>query len=260
MLEELMKLQGKSIIVTGSSMGIGEAIARRAVTEGAQVLIHGIESAETRKVAGSLGMPFCVGDLSEPQHCEDIVVRAVMEFGGLHGLVNNAGVVWRNQIEETDAAFFDSVMAINARAPLLLIRAALKELSVSNGFVVNIGSVNAYSGEPNLLAYSAAKGALMTMTRNLGDTLHREHGVKVNQINPGWVLSEGEKQRKIDEGMPNDWFDVLGKDEAPSGRMITPEEIAATVVHFLSDEFGPISGQVIELSQFPFIGRNSSKC
>ena len=105
-----MKLEGKSIIVTGSSMGIGEAIARRAVAEGGRVLIHGIESAETRKVAGSLGMPFCVGDLSEPQHCEDIVAMAVTEFGGLHGLVNNAGVVWRNLIEETDAAFFDSVI------------------------------------------------------------------------------------------------------------------------------------------------------
>ena len=105
-----------------------------------------------------------------------------------------------------------------------------------------------------------AKGALMTMTRNLGDTLHREHGIKVNQINPGWVLSEGERQRKIDEGMPDDWYETLGKEEAPSGRMITPEEIAATVVHFLSNEFGPISGQVVELSQFPFIGRNAPKC
>ena len=255
-----MKLEGKSIIVTGSSMGIGEAAARRAVAEGARVLIHGIEPVETEQVAESLDMPFCIGDLAVPQHCEELVGRAVAEFGTLHGLVNNAGVVWRNLIEETDAAFFDSVMAINARAPLLLIRAALQELSSNHGFVVNIGSVNAYSGEPNLLAYSAAKGALMTMTRNLGDTLHREHGVKVNQINPGWVLSEGERKRKIDEGMADDWHENLGREEAPSGRMITPEEIAATIVHFLSDEFGPISGQVIELSQFPFIGRNAPKC
>ena len=255
-----MKLQGKSIIVTGSSMGIGEAAARRAVAEGAQVLIHGIEEGETKIVAESLGMPFCVGNLAQPQHCEEVVSVALAEFGKLHGLVNNAGVVWRNLIEETDATFFDSVMAINARAPLLLIRAALRELSNTRGYVVNIGSVNAYSGEPNLLAYSAAKGALMTMTRNLGDTLHREHGIKVNQINPGWVLSEGERKRKIDEGMAEDWFDNLSKDEVPSGRMITPEEIAVSIVHFLSDEFGPISGQVIELSQFPFIGRNAPKC
>ena len=120
--------------------------------------------------------------------------------------------------------------------------------------------MNAYSGEPNLLAYSASKGALMTLTRNLGDTLHRDYGIKVNQINPGWVLSEGEKQRKIDEGMEDDWYKKLGKEEAPSGRMITPEDIAFTAVNFLTEKFGPISGQVIELSQFPFIGRNAPKC
>ena len=178
----------------------------------------------------------------------------------MHGLINNAGAVLRNLIEETDADFWDLVMNVNARAPLLLIREALEYLSTSQGHVVNIGSVNAYSGEPNLLAYSASKGALMTMTRNLGDTLHRDHGIKVNQINPGWVLSDAEKQRKIDEGMEEDWFEHLDKDEVPSGRMITTDEIASTAVHFLTEEFGPISGQVIELSQFPFIGRNAPKC
>ncbi|MDG1853279.1 MAG: SDR family oxidoreductase [Verrucomicrobiales bacterium] len=255
-----MKLKNQSYIVTGSSMGIGESIARRIVKEGGRVLIHGLEPDETKEVAQSLGMPHCVGDLALPDHCEDVVRTAIEEFGQLHGMVNNAGAVLRNLIEETDAAFWDTVMNVNARAPLLLIRAALEYLAESRGYVVNIGSVNAYSGEPNLLAYSVSKGALMTMTRNLGDTLHRDHGVKVNQINPGWVLSDAEKQRKIDEGMKDDWFEHLGKDEVPSGRMITTDEIAATAVHFLSDEFGPISGQVIELSQFPFIGRNAPKC
>jgi len=255
-----MKLKDKAIIVTGSTMGIGEAIARRAVGEGAQVMIHGIESELAQALAEELSMPFCSGDVSDPGHCEDLVAAAVGAFGKLDGVVNNAGVVWRNLIEGTDAAFWDGVMAINARAPLLIIRAALPHLSAARGAVVNIGSVNAYSGEPNLLAYSAAKGALMTLTRNLGDTLHRDHGVRVNQINPGWVLSDGERQRKIDEGMDVDWFKKLDRNTAPSGRIIEPAEIAATVVHFLTDELGPISGQVLELEQFPFIGRNPPKC
>ena len=241
-------------------MGIGEAIARRIVKLNGRVLVHGLENDLTETVANSLGMPYIVGDLSLPSVCEGIIAKAMEEFGEIHGLVNNAGAVLRNLIEENDADFWDRVMNINARAPMLLIRAALKPLSVSKGYVVNIGSVNAYSGEPNLLAYSASKGALMTMTRNLGDTLHRDYGIKVNQINPGWVLSEGEKKRKIAEGMDDNWFSKLGKDEAPSGRMISPEDIAFTTVNFLTDQFGPISGQVIELSQFPFIGRNAPKC
>ena len=255
-----MNLEGNTYIVTGSSMGIGEAIARRIVKLNGRVLVHGLENDLTETVANSLGMPYIVGDLSLPLVCEGIIAKAMEEFGEIHGLVNNAGAVLRNLIEENDADFWDRVMNINARAPMLLIRAALKPLSVSKGYVVNIGSVNAYSGEPNLLAYSASKGALMTMTRNLGDTLHRDYGIKVNQINPGWVLSEGEKKRKIAEGMDDDWFSKLGKDEAPSGRMISPEDIAFTTVNFLTDQFGPISGQVIELSQFPFIGRNAPKC
>lgn len=255
-----MNLEGKTYIVTGSSMGIGEAIARRIVKLNGRVLVHGLENDLTETVANSLGMPYIVGDLSLPSVCEGIIAKAMDEFGEIHGLVNNAGAVLRNLIEENDADFWDGVMNVNARAPMLLIRAALKPLSVSKGYVVNIGSVNAYSGEPNLLAYSASKGALMTMTRNLGDTLHRDYGIKVNQINPGWVLSEGEKKRKIAEGMDDDWFSKLGKDEAPSGRMISPEDIAFTTVNFLTDQFGPISGQVIELSQFPFIGRNAPKC
>ena len=255
-----MNLEGKTYIVTGSSMGIGEAIARRIVKLNGRVLVHGLENDLTETVANSLGMPYIVGDLSLPSVCEGIIAKAMDEFGEIHGLVNNAGAVLRNLIEENDADFWDRVMNINARAPMLLTRAALKPLSVSKGYVVNIGSVNAYSGEPNLLVYSASKGALMTMTRNLGDTLHRDYGIKVNQINPGWVLSEGEKKRKIAEGMDDDWFSKLGKDEAPSGRMISPEDIAFTTVNFLTDQFGPISGQVIELSQFPFIGRNAPKC
>ena len=255
-----MRLKDKAVIVTGSSMGIGEATARLAVEEGARVLVHGREPDVTEALATELGMPFLSGDLADPEHCEELVTYGVEALGKLDGLVNNAGVVWRNLIEETDAEFWDSVMAINARAPMLTIRAALPHLSASGGAVVNIGSVNAYSGEPNLLAYSAAKGALMTTTRNLGDTLHRDYGVRVNQVNPGWVLSDAERQRKIDEGMDDDWFQKLDRATAPSGRILKPAEIATTVVHFLTDEFGPVSGQVIELEQFPFIGRNPPKC
>ena len=129
----------------------------------------------------------------------------------------------------------------------------------TRGSVLNIGSVNAWSGEPNLLPYSVSKGALMTLTRNLGDTLMREDGVRVNQINPGWVLTENEAQRKRDHGLSDDWYKDLPKVYAPAGRILWPEEIAAAAVYWLADESGPISGQVVDLEQHPFIGRNPPK-
>ena len=124
---------------------------------------------------------------------------------------------------------------------------------------MNIGRVNAYSGEPDLLPYSISKGALMTLTRNLGDVLMREDHVRVNQINPGWVLTENEAQRKRNDGLHDEWYADLPDEYAPSGRILKPEEIAAAATYLLADECGPISGQVMECEQYPYIGRNPPK-
>ena len=253
-----MRLQDKVVVVTGSTSGIGEAIARRCVAEGARVLVHGLERDLGEAVAGSLGEAAAlhVDDLADPEAAARVVRAALLAFGKIDALVNNAGRVERGTIETTDAAAFDRVMAVNARAPLLLIRAALPELARARGAVLNVGSVNAYCGEPTFVAYSASKGALMTLTRNLGDTLHREHGVRVNQINPDWVLTDGEKRVQARQGNPKDWYEKIPRVFAPSGRLILPEEIASAAVYWIGDESRPMSGSVVELSQFPTIGRN----
>ena len=138
-------------------------------------------------------------------------------------------------------------------------RSSLAQLKKTRGSVLNIGSVNAWSGEPNLLAYSVSKGALTTLTRNLGDSLFREYGIRVNQINPGWVLTEKEIIRKKEQGLAEDWYKNLPSVFAPAGRLLSPEEIAAAATLFLSEESGPVSGQVIDLEQYPLIGRNPPK-
>ncbi len=256
-----MRLAGKVVLVTGSSSGIGEAIARRCVAEGARVLVHGLERELGEAVTRSLGEAAALhlDDLADPQAAPRLVQATLAAFGRLDALVNNAARVERGTLETTDATAFDRVMAVNARAPLLLIRAALPELARAGGAVLNVGSINAWSGEPSLVAYSASKGALMTLTRNLGDTLHREHGVRVNQINPDWVLTENEKRIQERQGNPPDWYLKVPKAFAPAGRLILPEEIAAAAVYWISDESRPISGSVVEMAQFPVIGRNPPK-
>jgi NAD(P)-dependent dehydrogenase (short-subunit alcohol dehydrogenase family) len=99
----------------------------------------------------------------------------------------------------------------------------------------------------------------MTLTRNLGDTLMREDGVRVNQINPGWVLTENETKRKREHGLDEDWYTHVPAIYAPAGRILYPSEMAAAAVYWLADESGPISGQVVDLEQHPFIGRNPPK-
>lgn len=257
-----MRLQNKVIIVTGSTTGIGKAIALRCIAEGARVVVTGLEKdlgKEVLEEAGKNEAVLHIEDISVEGAPERLVGVAVQSFGKLDAVVNNAAMVVSSDIATTDLTFLRRVMEVNALAPLALIRAALPHLEKTGGAVVNIGSVNAYSGEPNLLAYSMSKGALMTMTRNLGDTLNRTHGVRVNQINPGWVLTETEAARKQKHGLPNDWYKDLPDVYAPSGRILSPEEIAAAAVYWLSDECGPVSGQVVELEQYPVIGRNPPK-
>jgi NAD(P)-dependent dehydrogenase (short-subunit alcohol dehydrogenase family) len=257
-----MRLKDKVIIVTGSTTGIGKAIALRCAAEGAFIVVHGLEEGWGKEVAEELGKDKAVlhiEDISNGGTPERLVKLATDSFGKLDAVVNNAAIVASSNIHTTDLPYLRKLIEVNTIAPFALIKAALPELTKNHGCVLNIGSVNAYSGEPNLLAYSMSKGALMTMTRNLGDTLHRENGVRVNQINPGWVLTETEIIRKKEHGLPGNWYEEISPVYAPAGRILWPAEIAAAAVYWLADESGPISGQVVDLEQHPFIGRNPPK-
>ena len=257
-----MKLDGKTIIVTGSGTGIGKAIAKLCVNEGAQVVINDKDGKLAEETVEELGQEKTIAhirDLTDEGCPTELIALAKERFGRIDGLVNNAAFVTWSDIESTEPNYFKKVLNVNLVAPLALIQAALPELKRNKGCVVNIGSVNAHCGEPTLLAYSASKGGLATLTRNLGDSLMQEHGVRVNQVNPGWVLTENEAARKQDHGLKNDWYKDIPKKFAPAGRIFEPMEIATTVVHLLSKDCGPVSGQVFDLEQYPMIGRNPPK-
>jgi NAD(P)-dependent dehydrogenase (short-subunit alcohol dehydrogenase family) len=257
-----MRLKDKVVLITGSTTGIGKAIAIRCVAEGASVIIHGLERELGEQVLTEIGTDKAalhIEDLRTEGTAQRLVDVAINRFGRLDALVNNAAMVVSGNIHTTDIDFFRVVLEVNTLVPFMLIKTALPHLEQAGGCVLNIGSVNAYCGEPDLFPYSVSKGALMTMTRNLGDTLHRENGVRVNQINPGWVLTETETKRKRDQGLADDWYTDLPRTYAPAGRILKPEEIAAAAIYWLADESGPVSGQVVDLEQHPFIGRNPPK-
>lgn len=256
-----MRLKNKIIIVTGSTTGIGQAFARRFAAEGARVLIHGTHEARGQSMVDELGdaAALHIDDLSDHSAPQRIVTAAIEAFGRLDALVNNAAWVPKSDLESITVEQWMRVMTINTLAPLLLTQAALPCLRKTRGAVLNIGSVNAYCGEPSLLDYSMSKGAMQTMSRNLGDVLHTSYGVRVNQINPGWVVTPNELARKKEHGVKNGWEKRVPKQFAPSGSIIDPKVIAAAAVYWVGDESRPISGSVVELEQFPMIGRNPSK-
>ena len=243
----------KIVLVTGSVRGIGRVIAERLEAKGWTVVRHAQTAAELEGLVG------VAGDLAEASVPEAIIGEVLEKYGRLDALVNNAALTTRSNLETTDAALFDRLMAVNLRAPLLLIQAALPHFQAQGGGrVVNIGSSNAYCGERNLLAYSMTKAGLMVLTRNLGDA-HGAEGVRVNQLNLGWTLSDSEYALKIAEGLPLDWPERLPKSVAPSGGLQTPEDVAALVAWLLSDDAPRVNGQVWDFEQYPLIGRNPPK-
>jgi len=255
-----MRLKDKVIVVTGGTTGIGRAVAERSVAEGAKVLVHGIDRPEGEKVVSALGTnaAFHFDDLIDPMSPGRIVHATLTAFGRIDSVVNNAAIVPRTTLESTSAALFDQTMAINVRAPLLLIQAAFPHLKESKGCVLNIGSINALSGEATLLDYSISKGALQTLSRNLANA-HGLAQVRVNHFNVGWVLSAREYAHQRDQGLPADWPEHVPPVFAPSGRLITPEQVATAAVYWLSDESRPITGSVVDLEQFSLYGRNPLK-
>ncbi|UCH27599.1 MAG: SDR family oxidoreductase [Trueperaceae bacterium] len=254
-----MLLEGKVVLVTGSSTGIGKAIADTCSLEGAKVMVHGLEPGETEAAARELGCPFLACDLRAAESAPALIQATLAHYGRIDAVVNNAASTKRSDLETTDAGTFDDIVAVNLRAPLLLIREALPHFRAQGGgSVVNIGSVNAYCGEPNLLAYSISKGGLMTLTRNLADAYGSEK-IRFNQLNLGWTLSENEIALKVKEGLAPDWYLRVPEAFAPSGALIRPEQVAAHAVFWLSEASAPVTGSVLELEQYPIIGRNPGK-
>ncbi len=219
-----MRLKDKVIIVTGGTSGIGQAIAARAVAEGARVLVHGIERADGEAVVKKLGASAALhlDDLIDPASPARVVAAALKAFGRIDAVVNNAAIVARSNLATTTAEFFDRMMAVNARAPMLLIQAAFPQLKANEGCVLNIGSTNAHSGQQNLLDYSLSKGAMQTLSRNLANA-HGLDRVRVNHLNVGWVLTDREYAHQIEHGMAKDWPQTVPEQFAPSGRLIMPE-------------------------------------
>jgi NAD(P)-dependent dehydrogenase (short-subunit alcohol dehydrogenase family) len=248
-------LDNKVALVTGSTSGIGRGIAVRLAALGARVVVHGRDEAGARQTLEAIGAAggeadWRRADLADAEACRGLVTFAVDRFGGLDVLVNNAALTTRGDIEHASLDVIDSLFAVNLRAPLLLIQAAIPHMRArGGGSVVNIGSVNAYIGEPKLCPYSVSKGGLMTLTRNAAATLNRDR-IRVNQINVGWTLTEGEHKVKLLEGKGEDW---LKDAEAtrPWGRLLSPDDVANAVEYFATDRSALVTGAVMDLEQYP---------
>lgn len=245
--------------MTGSAQGIGAGIARKFAGHGASVMIHGLERKRVEKTAAAMRasgfqVEFETGDLKDEAICRSLVRQTVDRWGRIDILVNNAAVTHRGNIENTSLELWDEILDTNIRAPFILSQEAVKHMKagrtrpLSRKCIINIGSVNAYVGQSKLLAYSASKGALMTFTKNLAGYLTR-YRIRVNQINPGWVLTEGERHvESVAEGKGLGWLNDALKTR-PFGRMLYPEDIAEAALFLAASDL--LTGAVLDYEQLP---------
>jgi NAD(P)-dependent dehydrogenase (short-subunit alcohol dehydrogenase family) len=248
-------LAGKAALITGSTCGIGLGIAEHFAALGARVVIHGLEADAARDIAARLVAEgheavAIAGDLADVAVCRGVARQTIEQLGGIDILVNNAASVARGYLEDVPVERWDAIMHVNLRAPFLLLQEAVGSMKArGGGSILNIGSVNAYIGEPKLGPYSVSKGGLMTLTRNAASTLSR-YRIRVNQINPGWTLTEGERRVKQLEGHGSEWI-AEAVATRPFGRLLAPRDIAVAAAYFASDDSALVTGTVMDLEQYP---------
>ena len=251
-------LAGKVALVTGSCIGLGAAIAERLAADGARLALTGYPVDHGQALAGRLpGAIFIPADLCSADETRALARETIDRCGGLDILVNNAADSERATLDRVTPELFDRQFHIIVRAPLLLAQAALSSLTARGGVIVNIGSVNARVGWPDLVVYAAAKAALVTASKNLANALKYSR-VRVHCLNPGWIDTEGERAMMARLGHPPDYLDREGA-TFPMGRIMTPREIADVVAFFASPQAEAFSGTVVDLEQFPLGGMHSPR-
>ena len=248
--------RGGVALVTGGSQGLGYAVARRLVSEGASgLLLVGRDGAKGEAAAASLRTEQCraeflAADLVRADACEQVVAALDESFGVCHSLVNCAAITDRGTVWDATPELWDAMLAVNVKAPGLLSQGVARIMARESieGTIVLIGSIAGRGGPPKLLPYATSKGALVAMTRNLAFSLMR-HRIRVNLLCPGWMDTPNEDivQRTFD-GAGDGWLE-RAEAEMPFGRLIKPDEIARTIVHLATAESGMMTGAVVEWDQ-----------
>ena len=231
------RLEGKRAVVTGAGAGIGRSIALRLASEGARVALADVDEEAAERVASEIDGETLVRrtDVTRAEEVEELVASAVEAWGGLDVMVNNAGVGVAATVVDTTEEDYERVMDVCVRGTLLGMKYAIPAIrDAGEGSVINMSSVAALVGITDRAVYSAAKGAILSMTRAAAID-HVGEGVRVNCIAPGTVDTPWID--RITSGY-DDPEEARAKMQArqPHSRFVTPEEIAAMAAYLASDE------------------------
>lgn len=235
-------LRGRPVIVTGGATGVGGAIVRAFAEQGAKVGFVDIDEAAGKElvaeIGGSAPAPwFMRVDVVDVASLKAAIAEFAAHSGGLSVLINNVGNDTRHDPAATTEATWRGTLAVNLDAAFFATQAAIARMAGRGGTIVNISSINAITGPPQMPGYVAAKSALLGLTKALA----REYGpedVRVNCILPGWVVTERQLKLWLTPEAEDEWMR-----DVPLKRRIMPDDVARLALFLASDDSAMITGQ-----------------
>ena len=245
-----MRLENKVAIVTGSSKGIGEGIARVFSQEGARIVVVCRTEDAGRKMADELGAPerraiFVQTDVKSSESIQNMIATTIETFGKLDILVNNAGYHISKNVEETSEEEWEFIINTNLRSTFLCSKYAIPHLRKTKGNIINISSMVGLVGQPNAGAYSSTKGGQIAMSKGMAIDFAPD-GIRVNVICPGWIQTP----------LVDDWFSQQKDPQAaqeyifgqhPLGRIGTIEECGKAALYLASDDAAFVTGITLNI-------------
>lgn len=243
-------------VITGGAQGVGFAIAKQLIDEGCRhVVLAGRDATKGEKAVAELSgdgriIHFVSVDLTDVDSCTGLIDTAVETLGHVNGLVNAAALAARGTLLDTSVELWDAMFETNARAPFFLMQRFVQHRrdSGGGGSIVNILSQSAHCGQSYLASYSASKGALVTLTKNVANA-YRFEQIRCNAILPGWMDTPGEDAtQRTYHGATDGWLE-RAEQEQPMGQLAKPDQLAGLASYMLHGQSGVMTGAIVDYDQ-----------
>ena len=253
------RLEGKTIVISGGTSGVGKTAAEEFARQGAKIVIGGrneeaaLRSLRLIRTYGSEGI-FVHTDLENTEDCKKLFDEAVGEYGKIDGFFNYAGVTPVSPLDTCDQTTFDKVMDINFRAAFFCCQNAVKCMrETGGGSIVLTGSPHAWGGEKDRAAYACSKGVLMTLMYHISKNYGEEH-IRCNYLTLGWTPTEGEVALRNSQGQTEAELRKEAAKVIPYGRMNERSDYIGALIYMMSDESYMLSGSVFRCTGGWYIG------